>query len=1037
MQAFRNPTGILRTLNIAVLAVFVTCIYAPSAQAIQKSIQDHNKQAELEATLPQNQSDTSLYAYKLKQMKGHFKEAERLYIDQKNSVIGQVTDIDAAIENGGSIFKQDDRWKTELNTGLALATEAVDLNSKVDTDFKQVADWIKEKELPELFMQRHKEAYGEYETRYSEFENKLKPLKTANSDDEKIAALEQINAFLEDQQFGRKHQAYDPEALKNRQPASAAGKPLLLTKADYFRAGIDSTPKVEVATLGDFDFSQLPTADNPEFLAESDEVVISQVIQDLAEELEHDPVQIYHWVRNNIETIPGWGSYQNSELTLGARRGNPFDVASLLIALLRASGIPSRYVMGVADIDPERYTNWIGDFENADIASDYAVANGIAIQVATAGGEIARIRTQHIWVQAAIDYFPSRGAKNRSADSWVDLDASFKQYEYLEGIDIAEVSGVDAEALVNQFIESGTVNEEAGFVQNLDSTELLAMQEQAQAVFQEHIEDGFTESIAGEVIGGRRTIIKVYPTLQSEVPYIKLTQGLTFGFLPSRLQNKIAVGFEEDRTTFPFSKVNNQKVTLQFTPATDADEIALAALMPQGEIADLSQLPNNIPSFLIRVIPELSLNGAIFRSGGSMQLGDEVDLTYVRSGPLAIHAPERYSVIAGSYLNVPLVAQSVSPSLLSQLGSKIEQTSSILENGSLSEIEAMTRENVLGDLFYAGGLGYFAQMTSLSEIVSLQGSGSIKLETGFGSYGYEPNLNTFFGVTRGIRTGGIGVNMLFSQAAESHNGDVQNRNLLRYQTGLISSALEHAMPESMFNEDRDNPIQGFSAVSGLSLASQQGQKIFSIDLDNLNEVIPQLNLDFSVEAEIRDSVRAGSLVVTHTDNVSVPGFSGAGYLILDPDTLLGEYKISGGSNGGYFEGFILGIALSFAASAALFPLLAPLLLAVAAVLAFIAVSLTVFAKESEVFGNRGVGGLRCFLAGLGSGVLAGGAVLGLLGLGGALGAATAAQLTRIVALGAVGNVATIVAAVDGLAGGNFLNLGQCVNPIPEPPVPEN
>ena len=109
----------------------------------------------------------------------------------------------------------------------------------------------------------------------------------------------------------------------------------------------------------------------------------------------------------------------------------------------------------------------------------------------------------------------------------------------------------------------------------------------------------------------------------------------------------------------------------------------------------------------------------------------------------------------------------------------------------------------------------------------------------------------------------------------------------------------------------ENPRQGFSAVRGLELAAAQGQRIFQIDQSNVNEVMPQLNLDFEVEAEIRDSVRAGLMVVTHTNNVSVPGFTGAGYLVLDPNTLIGAYMISGGANGGNFlpEGFAaLGIA---------------------------------------------------------------------------------------------------------------------------------
>ena len=41
-------------------------------------------------------------------------------------------------------------------------------------------------------------------------------------------------------------------------------------------------------------------------------------------------------------------------------------------------------------------------------------------------------------------------------------------------------------------------------------------------------------------------------------------------------------------------------------------------------------------------------------------------------------------------------------------------------------------------------------------------------------------------------------------------------------------------------------------------------------------------------------------MTTHADNVSVPGWSGAGYIIIDPKTGEGGYFISGGSNGGFF-----------------------------------------------------------------------------------------------------------------------------------------
>jgi len=53
--------------------------------------------------------------------------------------------------------------------------------------------------------------------------------------------------------------------------------------------------------------------------------------------------------------------------------------------------------------------------------------------------------------------------------------------------------------------------------------------------------------------------------------------------------------------------------------------------------------------------------------------------------------------------------------------------------------------------------------------------------------------------------------------------------------------------------------------------------------------------------EINSALSAGKEVTTHTDGVSIPGgWSGFGYIILDPDTGVGAYKISGGANGGYY-----------------------------------------------------------------------------------------------------------------------------------------
>ncbi len=96
-------------------------------------------------------------------------------------------------------------------------------------------------------------------------------------------------------------------------------------------------------------------------------------------------------------------------------------------------------------------------------------------------------------------------------------------------------------------------------------------------------------------------------------------------------------------------------------------------------------------------------------------------------------------------------------------------------------------------------------------------------------------------------------------------------------------------------------------------ASQAGQKIYQINLANMNQVLPQLNHDPATMDEIRRALQSGKEVTTHTDAVSIPGgWSGFGYIIIDADTGDGAYKISGGSNGAHL--IITGaVLLSFSA----------------------------------------------------------------------------------------------------------------------------
>ena len=780
---------------------------------------------------------------------------------------------------------------------------------------------------------------------------------------------EAAQKFMKDKRHRRAHQPYDPNNLNPHFKAHPDNKPRL-HKHQFHEAGLYSNPMPMFAALGDFKYDNLPSATNPAYLAATPEVTLTQAIKDQAAALDYSPVKIYDWVRNHVQWLPTWGAFQSADMTLSTQRGNAMDIASLTIALLRASGIPSRYVYGTIEVPADKFINWVGDFANVNAAQQYASTGGIPTGSVISGGKVTKIRLEHVWVEAAVDYFPSRAAVNRSADAWIPMDPSYKQYTDQQGLDVAAITGIDGQALADSFAQSGTVDDADGYVQGLDPTIIQNAEQQAQQKLQDYITNNMTNPTVGDVIGGRRVIVKSYPTLSASLPNHVVVVGARYAELPDKLRNfmtfslgKDILGEPTNPVRFPWAQVNNERITLSFRPATDADKQALEALLPDGDITDLSQLPSSIPAYLISVIPELKLNGKVVASGDPMNLGDELDFVFQVTRPNETRAPYTYKVIAGSYLAIASIGQGVAVSRLSALKARLQATQNTLQSQDQTQIAALTREDILGDMFQAGVLGYFAEYAALSHVIALQQRAGQSLAIGYGSFGYEPNVTYFFGVPRSIEAGGAVMNIRYGNFVTTHTNDHDQEVQLNEQLGLLSSTLESAVPEQMFVTP-DHPGEAISAVKALAKAAQAGQRIYHITQANMASVLPNIHQSDKVMGEIRDALASGKDVITHTNAVSVPGWVGAGYIIIDPHTGIGAYKIGGGANGSYLTGLFLGMALavlavmaiSFSGGLAL-PLLA---------------SVLVHASLFELFLTIDSGGANkaCFFAGLAAGLLA-------------------------------------------------------------------
>ncbi|WP_459870237.1 hypothetical protein, partial [Endothiovibrio diazotrophicus] len=58
-----------------------------------------------------------------------------------------------------------------------------------------------------------------------------------------------------------------------------------------------------------------------------------------------------------------------------------------------------------------------------------------------------------------------------------------------------------------------------------------------------------------------------------------------------------------------------------------------------------------------------------------------------------------------------------------------------------TQLAALTREDILGDMFYAGTLGYFAESQGLAHVMTLQQKAHMQQLPSGGTYGYVPQVD--------------------------------------------------------------------------------------------------------------------------------------------------------------------------------------------------------------------------------------------------------------------------------------------------------
>jgi hypothetical protein len=812
--------------------------------------------------------------------------------------------------------------KAEKNKLKAKKTEIETLDVEIKKQFKETEEKIKG--LPEVIKKRHKDFVKHYEDNLNELNSNLDAIDKAKGKGEVEAEVEKAKKHLEKVKPPKKHRPLDPNKLPHRAaeekevpieeitPEQAA----LLDKefAEIYSdlpTGQAGSSGIQYSELGTQNFVQVasistlhgllpqiitqavdpppsassgvPTAAD---LEETIEVQFTEAIQVKAEELGNNPHKIYEWVRNNIEFVSTYGSIQGADYCLQTKLCNAFDTASLLIALLRVSGVHARYVQGTIELPIEKVMNWAGGFTDKMSALRLFASAGVPTSGITVGGEIKYARIEHVWVEAFVDYIPSRGARHKTGqgDTWIRLDASFKQYEYIDRLDVNTAVPTDYEALFAEVSSLSTINTEIPSITGLPTETIQNQITDFKNRLDEYLSINLPEvdtyyELRDTLHGYRNIMQKDFKFLLGTLPSRVISKNNTFSEIPQNLRHKLSLNLINENilinsnpllynTSLP--ELAGKRITLSYIPATPNDEQVMSDA--EGIL--------NFPLYLVQVIPELKIEGQTVATGGIIGMGQEQTFQISFSRPGGNTDRVNNSVQAGEYYAVGLNVSKVNFQYLYDRVNIWQPDT------------AEDRDDRLGELLYLTSMFYFARSDHFKNELELSSDIASVRHPSESIVGMKLYASYIFGAPMLIDSVGLNMDVdrdIISPVSKTDGSNSSSWFMI--QKGLFSSALEHFLFEYLMD------FEAVSAVKFLDLASQQNIPIYIIDSENIQRV-DELAISSVDKQDIRNFINTGKTILVPQSEIQYLDYSGIGYAAIDAKTGAGAYMITGGYAGG-------------------------------------------------------------------------------------------------------------------------------------------
>ena len=782
-------------------------------------------------------------------------------------------------------------------TGKSIDSEMKDIEA-----FRKNFEEIKERSLKQMDVQRAKWAERKdgkeilaridtaQKTIRGKFETLSTHLKNVVDNRKKPEALKMavraLAKYLED------------STPKNVNPKSVAPK----KKVTFSRQGIPERYPVSLLssvphngillasandTIGDWlnglDNLAITGAATAADLAATPEIVLDDEIRLVAESLGKHPVKIFEYVRNNFAYEPYWGSQKGSKRTLLEKAGNDVDLASLTMALLRASGINCRYVCGTIEMPIADAAKWIGVDDPTQIAKTFQ-ENGIPFETSVSGGQISKIRLNHTWVVAYVDYFPYHGTRNETPNTWIEIDPSFKQNTFTTKTDLQTTIGINPDTLLTNVkaqSELGADNLYAAKVpEAFILSEIFSYQEPIRSYLAANsltTENVFRQRKVNEEKYGLFTVTDNYDIV---------SRGLSFNALPSSLSSSVTFtlknedGSQAFAHTVSLSSIANARITLGYKPATDGDQQNIAVN------ADAEAFP----VYMVNLVPEMKIDDTVIGNGAAIGMGHKQYLEVSFKIPGFEPTVAQSQVTAGSFSVLVPDYQNVTAAEISRQQATL---------AALATNPSSSRDVVLGEALRGLGLSYWHQLDRFNQVTAGNLGVAITRVPSMLRVSWDLKVADQFGLPFTASVDRLKLNIIYDYniPVAINQEKIAGEKQFPFTSALTGTALEHNVLAQPFSGE------AASAARVIQQANNLNKKVYTVTANNVNEIIPLLDLPAAMINDIRNAVNANIEVTVPECAVPLNGTEYFAYVKRDIATSASEFYLD--SRGGEMKNVTL------------------------------------------------------------------------------------------------------------------------------------